>query len=437
MTDFHDNIFNYYRGPEQAKQGNYDAQLEDNTTKALVNTLQHCDPAVAIKFLEWLGVKTTAKVGIELQRQTIGEERIRRAPQRVLLGLVAERKPGGDEATAEADGRGNGESRPDAWLYGEDFVVAIESKVGDAPLERDQMQKHLWKLQVDAVHQPTCVQKTWADVRQFFAKLLPVSSPELNDKDKWLIQQFTQYLEWNGMTQFTGFQEWMFEFLVRVEKDGSDKKLIHRTMEHFGDSILRRGVRALDPSFYEACNVGNFSGEADHFWMSFGPAGGATVHKWKAHQTVSLYDRGLAVLVNVRPSAIGALRKRLGNAEQRFEEIVSGLPGKFFIEVSESKLVRPRKSVENPIATLEAGTYELPNPGTYGLKATNALGFDYLRKLVKQIRNAHFRLVKRIDRREVLNLSSGDGDALVDAVVSTMKSFHPLVEFINERAESP
>jgi hypothetical protein len=146
MTDFHDNIFNYYRGPEQAQQRKYDAQLENNTTKALVNTLQHCDPAVAIKFLEWLGIKgikTTAKVGIELQRQTIGEERIRRAPQRVLLGLVAERKPGGDVATAKADGRGNGESRPDAWLYGEDFVVAIESKVGDAPLQPSQMQGHL------------------------------------------------------------------------------------------------------------------------------------------------------------------------------------------------------------------------------------------------------------------------------------------------------
>jgi hypothetical protein len=281
------------------------------------------------------------------------------------------------------------------------------------------------------------VEQTWANVREFFAKSLPASLPELNDKDKWLIQQFTQYLEWNGMTEFTGFQEWMFEFFVREEKDDNDKKLIRRTMEHFGDSILSRGVRALDRSFYEARYVGNFSDEADHFWMAFGPAGGPKLFVGKAHQTVSLYDRGLAVLVNVRPSAIGTLRKRLGSAEQRFEEIVSGLPGKFYIEVSESRLVRPHKSVENPIATLEAGTYELPNPGTYGLKASNALGFDYLKKLVKQIRNAHFRLVKRVDRREVLDLSRGDGDTLVDAVVSTMKNFHPLVEFINEGTELP
>lgn len=37
MTDFHRNIFSYYKGASQPEQDR-EQQLEDNTTKALVNT---------------------------------------------------------------------------------------------------------------------------------------------------------------------------------------------------------------------------------------------------------------------------------------------------------------------------------------------------------------------------------------------------------------
>jgi hypothetical protein len=168
MTDFHHNIFYYYRGATQAQHKLYDQQLEDNTTKALVNTLQHCDPAVALKFLGWLGITTTATVTVALQKSTIGKEKIRRASQRLLLGLVAVPVPDGVPVVSESEGQTNGDSRPDAWLYGEDFVVLLESKVGNAPLKSEQMDCHLQKLQVDSRYHARCQVRTWADVHQFF-----------------------------------------------------------------------------------------------------------------------------------------------------------------------------------------------------------------------------------------------------------------------------
>ena len=235
MTDFHENVFYYYRGPRQSRPGQYDQQLEDNTTKALVNTLQHCDPVVALKFLAWLGINATEKVAVQLQRSTIGKARIRRASQRVLLGLVGVPEPSSDSGAAMREGPVDGDSRPDAWLYGEDFVVLIESKVGVASLKPSQMQAHLRKLQPNGRHRPRCQVRTWAEVHQFFAMCLS----ELGGKDKWLVEQFNQYLEWKGMTEFAGFEEWMFKLLSRGE-DAEEKRLIRRTMGRWRKGLEQR-----------------------------------------------------------------------------------------------------------------------------------------------------------------------------------------------------
>jgi hypothetical protein len=432
MSDFHDNIFYYYRGGRHPQHERYDQQLEDNTTKALANTLTHCDPGVLVKFLHWLGIETNAeKVGVELQKATIGRDRIRRAGKRLLLGLGCKTASDGGSICDELDGAVTGESRPDAWLYGQDFVVLIESKVEDAPFELSQMRSHFMKLKVDARCQAQYQERTWAAVHRFFRELLP----ELNGMDKWLVEQFTEYLEYQGMTEFTGFDEWMFKFFVDEEKDPDEKKRIRHTMEGLGDEILHRGLRAISP-FYEKRYVGNFGSRDDQFWMAFGPPGGPTELVKVAHQSVSLHDYGLDAYVNVRPPAIRMLRERLSNEKQRFAKIVSGLPFPFHIGISEHRMVRPRKSDEYRMATLEGGTGKPPRSRPYGLKDAKAAGgFDYLEKLLGQKGYWHFTLKSRIGRSEVLKLSGGGGDDLVEKVLSVMKVFHPLVEFINGTAE--
>jgi len=46
------NIFYYYRGPSSKKEGELDRQIEDNTTKALVNVLEHGGEDVLKHFLK-------------------------------------------------------------------------------------------------------------------------------------------------------------------------------------------------------------------------------------------------------------------------------------------------------------------------------------------------------------------------------------------------
>lgn len=426
LTDFHHNIFYYYRGPKHLKQEQYDQQLEDNTTKALVNVLKHCSPAVTLKFLEWLGITATGNVEVELQKPTIGTEKIRRTSQRLLLGLIAIPEKKGDTICTKLEGPTNGDSRPDAWLYGEDFVVLIESKVEDAALELNQMRCHYRKLQT-ATRQPSrCQVRTWVEVHQFFMMLLP----ELKDKNKLLVEQFTQYLEWKAMTEFTGFEEGMFEFFVHDQKDADIQKWIRDTIGLFAEKVLRNpnSLQALNPSFYEQYHVGNFGSEDDHFWVAFGPKNFREV----CHQTISLCDHGLDVFVNVELSpAINKLKKKIRNEKQRFIDIISELPEPFSIQVQERKYRSPRTYDYYTIVALEAGTRKPHHPGPYGLKDPQSSGFSYLERLLEQIQYPYLSVIRRIDRKNVLELSKGNGDALVDEAVGIMKGFHPLVEFIN------
>ena len=87
VADFHHNIFYYYRGTRQSNRER-EQQLENNTTKALINTLEHCNSSVAFKFLRWLDIVATSHIEFELQKATIGRGNVDNKSQRLLLGLV-------------------------------------------------------------------------------------------------------------------------------------------------------------------------------------------------------------------------------------------------------------------------------------------------------------------------------------------------------------
>ena len=146
MTDFHNNIFYYYRGAKQ-RESDRDKQLEDNFTKALINTLSHAGGAVRKQFLEWLGVpvREDDTVRFEMQRATIGGARIARKKKRILLALLPVYAHFEPSVCASAES--SGDSRPDAWIYGDEFVVLIESKVVPG-IDEAQMNTHFGKLAV-------------------------------------------------------------------------------------------------------------------------------------------------------------------------------------------------------------------------------------------------------------------------------------------------
>jgi len=271
---------------------------------------------------------------------------------------------------------------------------------------------------------PRCKILTWAEVHQFFANLLP----DLQGKDKWLVEQFRQYLEWTGMTEFVGFEESVFEFLVHEEKDPRVKQWIRDTMCALAEQILHsdHGLKAFN-GFYTNYHVGNFGEKDDHFWVAFGPP----KFRELAYQTVSLYDYGLDVFVNVELlPAIRRLRKKIQGGESTFRKVISELPFPFTVQIQERKAGnRPRVFDYYTVAKLEAGVYDkVP----YGLKAPQSPGFDYVCTLINQIQYPYLSVRRRIDRKQVVELSKGGGKALVDEIVGITKSFHSLVQFVNE-----
>jgi hypothetical protein len=283
MADFHHNIFYYYRGAQQSDQER-ERQLEDNTTKALVNTLEHCDPKVTFGFLNWLGIKATKPATLELQKSTISNREIGSKSRRLLLGLVPSKVD--KDPCAELEGPVTGDSLPDAWLYGDDFVVLIESKVAGS-LEPGQMQRHYLKLRAGTEQQPECKVCTWAEVHEFFKSLSGELGDDLKEKDKWIVGQFTQYLEWIGMAEFTGLESGMFDYFATPidDRNEDDRQWVRGTMQSFAEKILE-GLQAIDSSFYQDYDVGRLLLKDDHCWAAFGYKD-KKYRNW-AHQTVAL-----------------------------------------------------------------------------------------------------------------------------------------------------
>lgn len=391
--------------------------MEDNTTKALINTLEHCGPTIALKFLDWLGIAVTGRVRFELQKATIGTGKIQSRSQRLLLGLVPSRGArdpyaGLEETVTEKEG-----GRPDAWLYGDAFIVLLESKV-EGPLELDQMQRHFQKLRVGMEGQPRCEVRTWAEAHQFFVEILP----ELSGKDKWIVEQFIQYLEWIGMAEFIGLEREIFDYFI-THDDEEMRQKVRGTVQSFAEKILG-GLQAFDSSFYQSYDVGTLRLKDKYCWVAFGP-GDKKYRQW-AHQTVSLNAYALDVFVNVElKPAIDRLRQRINQDKRAFRRVIAELPSPFSVQVIERKKRQASIYDYHNIANLQAEYLKHPELGEHG--------FDYIETLLERVPLPYLTVTRRIDRDSALKLSQKDqGHSLVDKVVCIMKAFHPLVEFINE-----
>jgi hypothetical protein len=414
MTGFYRNVFSYYRGSAQREQDR-EKQLEDNTTKALVNTLENSAPLVTSEFLKWLGISAHGGTFFALQKPTIGVGTIHRKKHRLLLAIVGTSNETNQSICRQLPQKPEGDSRPDAWLYGGEFAVLVESKIGDAKLELNQMACHWHKL-----HPTRWKIVTWADIHRFFVTL----TLRLNDaKSKWLVGQFTQYLEWTGMTEFVGFKEEMFEFFVSSERDPDTKKWVRDTVDALADKVLqgRQGLRHFD-KFYAEKHVGNLGKKSGHCWVAFGPSGLGKL----AHQTVSLGEQELYVFVNVELlPVINKLRKKIGNG---FRQVMCDIPAPYTVRISERKQKQASLYAYNRIAEIQTGIYEEVR---YGLTDSDSTGFEYLEKLLLNIKYPDLTVGRSFSRQQVLELSEPNGERLVAEVLKTQKELHRLVKFIN------
>jgi hypothetical protein len=85
-VDLHHNLFYGYRGPI-INSTDRDRQLENNLTKALINTLWLGGKDVWRPFLAELGVRNTACAQFLLQRRDLSSRGAANKRRRVLLGI--------------------------------------------------------------------------------------------------------------------------------------------------------------------------------------------------------------------------------------------------------------------------------------------------------------------------------------------------------------
>ena len=239
-TDPYQNIYYYYRGPRARGSTNtgrsYDIQLENNTTKALINTLKHCRPEICKDFLTEM-----LKIPIEnidfkylLQTQTIGEQKIKTRITRILWVICSKAKcPKEIILPKKRNSHSSATSLPDAWIWNKNVVVLIESKT-QSPVDVDQLMKHKELLILDSV----LIISHWEEIHNYLIKLLK-SNKSILDKDRFLLHHFSKYLELVSLSSFNGWNDEDFDFFHLYERDNVETERMRTKMKLFSSEILQ------------------------------------------------------------------------------------------------------------------------------------------------------------------------------------------------------
>jgi hypothetical protein len=287
-------LFYSYRGPI-TDDPDRDQQLENNLTKALINTLKLGGESVWRPFLTDLGILGEPRDFL-LQRGTVpGGVANRR--RRLLLGISKQESAWSPSVGTEP----TYDSRPDAWVYGDGFAVLVESKVNGDFLP-GQMQAHLERLQAVEGSPPEIELRTWKQIHRLFASFLTsLKEPEA----RLLVGQFIQFLEYSGMSGFIGFRREHFDYFV-LHADEDARRWVLEQVEDFATQVQAE-LYTFAP-FYEAYDIGPLKSADSYCWCAFGPRD--KTYRDVTHQTMSLSANGLSLFVNAELKAATDRTKR-------------------------------------------------------------------------------------------------------------------------------
>ncbi len=256
--DPHQNLFFYYAG-QRRKGTDRERQIEDNSTKALVNTLELSEgrdgPHALVKpLLEWLGIDwVEGRVRFALQRATIPKNILDRATVKVLLGIApylpqnVQEKPDDKES-----------SRPDAWIWGRDFVVCIETKTVGT-FDEGQLKRHLRTLGPQAKRR----EHTWRDIYGVLEKQLSRLERSKHHTTHLLLSELVGYLDIIAyrqgipMGEFTGFKQEHFDAFVRLdpEEEEDNRRRVKHYLGLFTEDLTKDPPAALAP--FDKLTLGN------------------------------------------------------------------------------------------------------------------------------------------------------------------------------------
>jgi hypothetical protein len=237
------NLFHYYRGPADAA-ARIDRQIEDNSTKALINVLEYSEDALLRSFLKRLDVHAdqSGLVNFDLQ---------------VATGI----------------------SRPDALIQIGQHNIFIETKI-DAVLSEDQIRCH---MSADDLDHLICITPrrsdiriiknlnsnklrfvTWRELYLFFRQELERNR---DDCTRLLLAQFLDYLEVISMAPFNGWNRKDFEAFLNPEDDPKRelRLRVKDKMSLFLDELRNLAVKESTFSNLKP-DVGNIKSNSRHCW---------------------------------------------------------------------------------------------------------------------------------------------------------------------------
>ena len=299
------NVFYYYRGPASKKEGQFDKQTEDNTTKALINTLENGEKGLLMRFFKKarIDIKGYDKVAYDLQ---VEEE----------------------------------SSRPDALIQIDKCNIFIESKI-DSPLKEDQIYRHLESISKDYLicitprdEDRNIIQQikksnlrfvSWKEVYLCFKEQLEKTKDE---KTKFIIQQFLEYIEAINMAPFNGWNKKDFEAFLNIEDDPK-RELRLRVKEKLKQYLIELKELLNEEKLFEDLepDVGNIKKDSTSVWgVICKPPIEKKVHKAHFNFWVNSDEFGMGIQIEGKSPA-NKMKKSIDFKRDSFLEILKKLEG--------------------------------------------------------------------------------------------------------------
>lgn len=207
------NIFHYYRGQTR---GNTDdirqLQIENNVTKAFLNTLQHSSLELTSRFLNFINLPALEAKEYDYRYQV---------PNRMEKATKVSAVVGIAESKEIRKGTKKSYSIPDAAILSQDHTILIENKIGyTSYLEQYQLDghQHVFALGSDPVHAPIIL--TWKEVRDFLKKEYSYFKLKQDEVTCFLLNQFEEFCTINCIGDRQKSKEYFF---LNFEKSHAQK----------------------------------------------------------------------------------------------------------------------------------------------------------------------------------------------------------------------
>jgi hypothetical protein len=311
MSDPHKNIFYYYRGPSSRDNEDiiYDRQIEDNTTKALVNCLDYSSQNLLEHFLNYFEIEAKSKT----------------KPQFLLQVSLSK-------------------SRPDARIKFIESSIFIENKVG-AQVNKEQILNHKEELEdndtlillTNNIDDKGVAEELgikyihWNEIYQCFKAYETV-----NRSERFLIEQFLNYLEVIGLSDFIGFNNDDFDFFISNIEDY--KPIIRNKIEKFGNLIYE----SLNPEIKETYvdkHIGKMSKRSEDIW--FGIRKDQSIKDVLKHCNFTIEIDADSLMFNTvirdgkynQKKPVGVLYKRIKNDFDGFLNLLKSLNDNSYLKV--------------------------------------------------------------------------------------------------------